>query len=93
VFGSPTQAGAETIFGKPLIVSPLLAPGIGLVGAFAQGATIYDRHSPRIAWATAGRGDGDTDLFVTNLVRARAEERLGFVVNRPAAFCKVDFIP
>ena len=95
VFGPPTLSGAETIFGKPLIVSPLLTAGIGLVGAFAQGATIYDRHAPRIAWATAGYVDAatDHDLFTHNLVRARAEERLGFVVNRPAAFCKVDFIP
>ena len=33
------------------------------------------------------------DLFIHNQVGARAEERLGFVVNRPAAFCEVDFAP
>ena len=94
-FGPPALSGAETIFGKPLIVSPLMPAGVGLVGAFAQGATIYDRSTPRIDWATAGYVDSatDYDLFVHNMVRARAEERLGFVVNRPAAFCEIDFIP
>lgn len=61
-----------------------MAAGTGLVEAFVQGATLYDRHQTRIASATAGYADStmDYDLFAHNMVRARAEEHVGFVVNR-----------
>ena len=93
LMGDPSGAGADTLFGKRLVVSPLMPAGTGLVGAFASGATIYDRHEPRIAWASQGLSATGEDLFIHNQVRARAEERVGFVVNRPAAFCEIDFTP
>jgi hypothetical protein len=51
--GRPERGRSGTLFGKRLVMSPLMPAGTGLVGAFQQGATVYDR--PR---ASDRVGDG-----------------------------------
>lgn len=82
--------GVERLFGKPVIQSPVIAQGTGLVGAFAVGSTVWDRESARITFTESGLGDApDTEMFTRNQVRFRGEERIAFGVERPAAFCSV----
>jgi HK97 family phage major capsid protein len=84
------QDGRDTLWGKPVITSPVIAANTGLVGAFAVGATVWDREEARITFTEAGLGDGaGTELFVRNQVRFRGEERIAFGVERPAAFSAV----
>jgi HK97 family phage major capsid protein len=85
-----TDDGVERLFGKPVIQSPVIAQGTGLVGAFAVGSTVWDRESARITFTESGLGDApDTEMFTRNQVRFRGEERIAFGVERPAAFCSV----
>ncbi|MDB5243355.1 MAG: Phage major capsid protein [Spirosoma sp.] len=57
-----------------------------MVGAFKQGAQIFDRED-----ATVEVSSEDSDNFRKNLITIRAEERLAFVVKHPDAFVKGDF--
>lgn len=88
--GHPFEPGAEQLFGKPVLTSTLIAEGTGLVGAFDQGAIVYDREEARVTWAETGLGDAaGEELFSRNLVRARAESRIGLGVAHPTAFCSL----
>jgi HK97 family phage major capsid protein len=57
-----------------------------LVGAFRQGAQIFDREEATVEISTE-----DSDNFRRNLVTLRGEERLAFVVKHEDAFIKGDF--
>lgn len=84
-----TDEGVERLFGKPVITSPVIAEGTGLVGAFAVGSTVWDREEARVTFAETGLNDSGQEMFTRNLVRWRAEERIAFGVERPSAFCSV----
>lgn len=86
--GAPFEEGAEQLFGKPVITTTVLAEGTALVGAFAQGATVYDREAARVSFAETGLGDtAGYELFDRNQVRFRGESRIGLGVQFPLAFC------
>lgn len=73
-----------------MIVSPLIAEGTALVGAFGTACKVHDREQARVTFTEAGLGDNaGEELFTRNLVRYRGESRLGFEIPAPAAFCKV----
>lgn len=75
-------AGNEPrIWRVPIVVSKSIAPGTALLGAFDEGAVIYDRQAANIAFAD----QNDTD-FLYNLLAIRFEERLGFAITRPELF-------
>ena len=84
-----TDDGVERLFGKPVITSPVIAEGTGLVGAFAVGATVWDREEARVTFAEVGLNDSGEEMFTRNQLRWRAEERIAFGVERPNAFCTV----
>lgn len=84
-----TDEGVERLFGKPVITSPVIAEGTGLVGAFRVGSTVWDREEARVTFTEQGLDDSGNEMFVRNKVRFRAEERIAFGVERPAAFCSV----
>jgi HK97 family phage major capsid protein len=60
-----------------------------LLGDFNQ-ATIYDREQARVDWfESGGLGAAGAEIASRNQLVARAEERVGFAVHRPAAFCSL----
>jgi len=84
------ESDPDRLWGKEVVTTRAIAAGTGLVGAFGVGAKLYDREEAQVAFAESGAlGSGGVEIFSRNLVVARAEERVGFAVERPAAFCQV----
>jgi HK97 family phage major capsid protein len=76
------------LWGFPTVVSPAIAQGTVLVGAFKQAATVYRKGSVVVSSTNSNVND-----FEKNLVTIRAEERLALAVRVPAAFVKVTITP
>lgn len=74
----------ETLWGLPVRITPLIAEGTALVGAFRPFAQVFRREGITVTAST----EHDT-YFTSNKVAVLAEERLALAVYRPAAFCKV----
>jgi len=88
--GPITDDGPPTLLGHEVVTSPVLSEGVAIVGAFAAGATVWEREEARVTFAETGLGDAaGEEMFSRNLVRFRAEERIAFGVERPSAFCQV----
>lgn len=71
----------QTLWGKRVVVTPAMAAGSALVGAFAQGGQIF-----RKGGLTVEASNSHLDFFQRNLTALRAEERLALAVYRPGAF-------
>lgn len=84
-FGPPSQVGESTIWGVPMIEDVTVDQGSPLVGDFQQ-ATLYVREDVSLT-AT----DSHSDYFVRNMIVVLAEGRYALAVQRPDAFCEVDF--
>jgi HK97 family phage major capsid protein len=76
---SPIQS--PTLWGLPVAVTPVIAAGLGLVGAFKTAAQIFRKGGVRV-----DASNSHVDFFIKNLVAIRAEERLALAVYRPSAF-------
>lgn len=81
VGGVPEQ---PPLWGLRTVVTPAVAAGTVLVGAFSQGATVYRKGGVRVDAANTNEAD-----FINNLVTLRVEERVALAVRYPAAFVKV----
>lgn len=84
IWGSPSDAGPERIWGLAPVKTTRIAEGTSLVGAFRDAAQIFRRSA--IAFAVS---DSHSDFFQKNLLALRVEERLALVVFRPLGFCTV----
>lgn len=85
--GAGPFAGAdqgERIWGLPVRVTPLIAEGTALVGAFRPFSQVFRKGGIRVVASTE-----HSTYFVENKVAILAEERLALAVYRPAAFCTV----
>lgn len=82
----PFAAIQDSIWRLPRVESLAITAGTALVGAFKQGATVFQREDPVILTA-----DQHSDFFIRNLVAVLIEERLALAVFFPAAFCLVTF--
>ena len=82
----PFGIGPAQVWGRPRVESEAITQGTALVGAFKMGATVFQREDVAIFVS-----DSHSDFFIRNLVAVLAEERLGFAVFFPTAFCKVTF--
>jgi HK97 family phage major capsid protein len=76
---APPQA--RTLWGLPVVVTPVIAASTALVGDFAGSAQIFRKGGIDVQ-AT----NSHSDYFIKNLVAIRAEERLALAVYRPSAF-------
>lgn len=81
IIGDPQGTIAPRLWGLPVVPSLALTSGTFLTGSFAQAAQVFDRMAVEILISTENNDD-----FEKNMVTIRCEERLAFVVKRPAAF-------
>ena len=72
------------LWGLRTVVTPAIAAGTALVGAFSQSSTLYRKGGVRVE-AT----NSHVDDFTNNLVTIRAEERVALAVRRPLGLVKV----
>jgi HK97 family phage major capsid protein len=77
-------AGAESLWGTRVIVTPAIAQGTALVGAFTTSAQLWRRTG-----LTVEMSNSNNDDFEKNMVTVRVEERVALEVARPAGFGKV----
>ncbi|WP_217913228.1 phage major capsid protein [Miltoncostaea marina] len=83
LFGPPSQQGAATIWGYPMVAERSLPVGTALV-ADPAGALGLLRSGVEVLVS-----DSDQDDFIRNRITLLAELRAGLAVLRPDAFCKV----
>jgi HK97 family phage major capsid protein len=72
------------LWGCRVVVTPAIAQGTALVGAFGTGAQVFRRTGLTVEMTNSNEDD-----FKNNLVAVRAEERLALAAYRPGAFGKV----
>lgn len=83
LMGPPSQAGAVTLWGLPVVEDEAIPVGTGLIGDWQQGCTLFDREQGAVRSGTIN------DQFIRNMQTLLAELRVAFVVWRPAVFCRV----
>lgn len=83
LMGPPSQIGATTLWGLPIVESNALTAGTALVADWAQGCTLFDREQGAVRVGTIN------DQFVRNMQTILAELRAAFVVWRPSCFTRV----
>lgn len=72
------------LWGLRTVVTPAVAAGTVLVGAFRQSSTLYRKGGVRVESTNSEGND-----FTTNKVTIRAEERVALAVRVPAGLVKV----
>lgn len=75
------------LWGLRTVVTPAIAAGTSLVGAFAQAGSVIRKGGVRVESTNS-----DEDDFTNNRVTIRAEERLALAVRRPSGFVKVTLL-
>ena len=84
IWGSPSEAGPERIWGIPVVQEPGLTENTGLVGDFANFSELAVRRGINVQVSNS-----HSTFFVENKQAIRAEMRVAFIVYRPAAFCTI----
>lgn len=83
IWGSPSEAGPERIWGLPVVQVDALPVGTALVGDFRNFSELAVRRGISVEVGFIN------DDFVRGKKAIRADIRAAFVVYRPAAFCTV----
>lgn len=83
-YGNGQPSSFEMLWGKPVVVTPAIAQGTALVGAFRLASQYFQRQG-----LTIQSTNTDQDDFIKNLTTIRAEVRLALAVYRPLAFAQV----
>lgn len=83
IWVSVPNGGESRLWRVPVTVSNAMTVGNFLLGDWTMGATIYDREQMDIRVS-----ESHSDYFVKNGVAILAEERYGFGIELPKAFCK-----
>ena len=83
-YGNGGVSEKPPLWGLRTVVTPAIAAGTALVGAYSMAATLYRKGGVRVESATQHASD-----FTSNLVTIRAEERVALAVRVPKGFCKI----
>ena len=83
IWGSPSEAGPERIWGLQVVQSDAETENTALVGDFATFCQLYERTGLEVAVGFVN------DDFLNGMRTIRAGLRAAFVVYRPEAFCTV----
>lgn len=83
LWGPPSTAGEQQVWGLPVAVTPAVPDDTALVGDWSK-AVLWLREGAQVL-----ASDSHSDFFVKNLVALLAEMRAAFGVLLPSAFCKV----
>ena len=81
IWVSVTDGGVARMWRLPVVTSTLIEEKQFLTGAFALGATLYNREAPTIRIS-----DSHSDFFTSNLVAILCELRCALTVTRPPCF-------
>lgn len=84
IWGSPSEAGPERMWGLPIAQADSIAEGTSLVGDFRQFIELVERRG-----VTVKVSDSHSDFFIKGKQAIRADVRVALPVYRPAAFCTV----
>ncbi|HLT10772.1 MAG TPA: phage major capsid protein, partial [Micromonosporaceae bacterium] len=82
-YGNGGIQDQPNVWGLRTVITPAIAAGTVLVGAFQQSATVYRKGGVRVESTNSHGSD-----FTNNLVTIRAEERLALAVRRPTGLVK-----
>lgn len=85
---SPFGLQSPNIWNLPVVATNAMPAGEFLVGAFQDGATIFDRLDVEVLLSTENEDD-----FVRNLCTVRVESRIALAVFRPEAFVAGELYP
>lgn len=84
IFGAPTEAGPERLWGLPVVINDAITENTGLTGSFDPAwITLFENRGIDIQVGFTGT------QFTQGLRTVRADMRAALVVMRPAAFCTV----
>lgn len=82
LWANPMRLATPSLWGLPVVPTEIAAmEGNALVGAFRDGAQLYDREEINVEVATENEDD-----FIKNMLTIRCEERAALAVFRPEAF-------
>lgn len=84
IWGSPSEAGPERMWGLPVVQNEARAAGSGMVGSFQPAwISAFERKGVNIQVGYVGT------QFTEGKRTVRGDMRVALVVTRPAAFCDV----
>ncbi len=84
IFGAPTEAGPERLWGLPVVQQDADAAGTGYVGSFQPAwISLFERRGVDVQIGYVGT------QFTEGKRTVRGDMRVALVVFRPAAFCEV----
>ena len=86
IWATVPNGGEQRLWRVPVVVSNAMTQGDFLLGDWTMGATIYDREQMDIRVS-----ESHSDYFVKNGLAVLAEERYGFGIELPKAYCKGSF--
>ncbi len=83
IWGNPSEAGPERLWGLPVVQADSIAENTGLVGAFADFCQLFERRGLMVEVGFTG------SQFVEGKQTIRASLRVVLAIYRPAAFATV----
>lgn len=84
IWGNPSDAGPERIWGVQVVQSDALTENTGLVGDFRNFSELSVRRGVDVQ-----ASNSHSDFFVRGQLAIRADMRVAFIVYRPAAFAQI----
>jgi HK97 family phage major capsid protein len=84
IWGSPSEAGPERIWGQPVVQADTLPEGTALTGDFANFSELAIRRGLELKLS-----DSHSDFFIKGKQAIRCDMRAALVIYRPAAFVEI----